>query len=59
MWQYQKKGRLTAYDFYSAFQFRGTDKYIVKNIIGKYKFTSKSVEYRESQEHVAKGKDME
>lgn len=59
MRQYQKKGRLTASNFYSAFQFRGTDKYIVKNIIGKYQFTSKSVEYRESQEHVAIGKDME
>lgn len=61
MWQYQRKGRLTASNFYSAFHYRGTstDNYIVKNIMGKYQFTSKSVEYGKSQEHVARGKYIE
>lgn len=54
MWQYQRKGRLTASNFYSAFHYRSTstDNYIVKNIMGKYQFTSKSVEYGKSQEPV-------
>lgn len=61
MWQYQRKGRLTASNFYSAFHYRGTstDNYIVKNFMGKYKFTSKSVECGKSQEPVARGKYIE
>jgi hypothetical protein len=61
MWQYQRKGRLTASNFYSAFHYRGnsTDNYIVKSILGKYQFTSKSVEYGKLQEPVARGKYIE
>ncbi|XP_022298918.2 uncharacterized protein LOC111107831 isoform X1 [Crassostrea virginica] len=58
MWNYQRKGRLTASNFYSAFHYRGnsTDNYIVKSILGKYQFTSKSVEYGKAQEPVASRK---
>lgn len=61
MWHYQRKGRLTASNFYSAFHYRGnsTENYIVKSILGKYQFTSKSVEYGKSQEPVARGKYIE
>ncbi|XP_048738785.2 uncharacterized protein LOC125653386 [Ostrea edulis] len=61
MWHYQRKCRLTASNFYSAFHYRGnsTENYIVKSILGKYQFTSKSVEYGKSQEPVARGKYIE
>lgn len=62
MWLYQRKGRLTASNFYSASHYRGTttaDNYIVRIIKGKYQFTSKSVEYGKSQEPVARGRCIE
>lgn len=61
MWLYQRKGRLTASNFYSASHYRCTtaDNYIVRIIEGKYQFTSKSVEYGKSQEPVARGRCIE
>ena len=58
MWQYQRKGRLTASNFFSALHCRSesTDNYIVKNILDKYQFTSKSVEHGKQHEPVARGK---
>ena len=61
MWQYQRKGRLTASNFFSALHCRSdsTDNYIVRNILGKYQFTSKSVEHGKQHEPVARGKYVE
>ncbi|XP_061190980.1 uncharacterized protein LOC133199124 [Saccostrea echinata] len=56
MWQYQRKGRLTASNFFNAFHYRGdkADNYIVRSIMGQYHFTSKSVEYGKRNESVAR-----
>ncbi|XP_061168610.1 uncharacterized protein LOC133177717 [Saccostrea echinata] len=56
MWQYQRKGRLTASNFFNAYHYRGdkADNYIVRSIMGQYHFTSKSVEYGKRNESVAR-----
>ncbi|XP_065944675.1 uncharacterized protein [Magallana gigas] len=58
MWQYQRKGRLTASNFFKAYHYRGdkADNYIVRSIMGQYNFTSKSVEYGKINESVAREK---
>lgn len=55
IWQYQRKGRLTVSNFYNVFHIRGTStgNYIVKNIMGKYLITSKSVDRGNYMEYMA------
>lgn len=56
MWKYQRKGRLTASNFYSASHYRGddTDNYIVKRCLGEAEFTSKATKYGISHEPLAR-----
>ncbi|KAK3093367.1 hypothetical protein FSP39_014612 [Pinctada imbricata] len=58
MWYYQRKARLTASNFHSAIHYKGDnlDYYIVKTVLGKYRFTSEATRYGKSSEPLAREK---
>ena len=61
MWHYQRKGRLTASNFYNAINYKGDNpnNHIVKSVLGKYEFSSEAVENGRKFESVARQQYIE